>query len=54
MKNDLKLKTMLSVFEDALNESCLDYDFDMLLDNNDKIKFKENIKEIIDDYFRLE
>ena len=53
MKNE-KLKTMLSVFEDALNESCLDYDFDMLLDNNDKIKFKENIKEIIDDYFRLE
>jgi GTPase Era involved in 16S rRNA processing len=53
MKNE-KLERMLSVFEDTLNESCLDYDFDMLLDNNDKIKFKENIKEIIDDYFRLE
>jgi GTPase Era involved in 16S rRNA processing len=53
MKNE-KLKTMLSAFEDALNESGLDYDFDMSLDNNDKIKFKENIKEIIDDYFRLE
>jgi GTPase Era involved in 16S rRNA processing len=53
MKNE-KLKTMLSEFEDILNESGLDYDFDMLLDNNDKIKFKENIKEILDDYFRLE
>jgi GTPase Era involved in 16S rRNA processing len=53
MKNE-KLERMLLVFEDALNESCLDYDFDMSLDNNDKIKFKENIKEIIDDYFRLE
>ena len=53
MKNE-KLEEMLYAFEDALNESCLDYDFDMLLDNNDKIKFKENIKEILDDYFRLE
>jgi hypothetical protein len=52
MKNE-KLTTMLQEFENALNESCLDYDFDKSLINDDKIKFKENIKEILDDYFRL-